>query len=115
MNKVEAIIRPESFQKLRQALLGLGVRGMTVSEVAGFGLQKGQTGVFRGSVFETQFLPKVKVELVIEESRVDAVIEAIRSSCATGKVGDGKIFVYPVEDAVRIRTGEQGLEALTGE
>ena len=114
MRKVEAIIRPESFQKLRRGLMGLGVQGLTVSEVAGFGMQKGGTGVFRGNLFEMQFLPKVKVELVLENSRVEEVIEVIRDSCATGKVGDGKIFVYQIDDAIRIRTGEQGPEAIVG-
>ena len=112
MRKIEAIIRPESFQKMREALVGQGVQGLTVSEVAGFGSHKGQTGVFRGNAFERQFQPKVKVEMVLEESRVEGVIRAIRENCLTGEVGDGKIFIYAIENAVRIRTNERGTPAI---
>ncbi|MCA0987759.1 MULTISPECIES: P-II family nitrogen regulator [Bacillales] len=111
MKKVEAIIRPESFQDLRDRLRDEGITGMTVSEVAGCGLQKKQTGLFRGSHFEVDLQPKVKVELIFEDYLLDHVVKTIRDVCSTGQVGDGKIFVYPVEDVIRIRSGEHGLTA----
>ncbi|MBF0708140.1 MULTISPECIES: P-II family nitrogen regulator [Bacillales] len=111
MKKVEAIIRPEAFQDLRDRLRDEGITGMTVSEVAGCGLQKKQTGVFRGSHFEVSLQAKIKVELVFDDDLLDHVVKHIRDICATGEVGDGKIFVYPVEDVIRIRSGEHGLTA----
>lgn len=112
MKKIEAIIRPEKFQALRDKLSEIGIGGLTVTEVAGTGKQKGQTGVFRGTTYEIKLLPKIKVEMVIEASQLDETVEAITSVCSTGNIGDGKIFVYPVEDSIRIRTGEHGKEAV---
>ncbi|SEN85248.1 nitrogen regulatory protein P-II family [Amphibacillus marinus] len=112
MKKIEAIIRPEKFQVLRDAFAEIGVAGITVTEVAGTGKQKGQTGVFRGTTFEVKVLPKIKVELVVPEAKSNEVIDLIIEKCKTEQIGDGKIFVYPVEDAIRIRTGERGREAV---
>ncbi|MCA1031009.1 P-II family nitrogen regulator [Bacillus timonensis] len=112
MKKIEAIIRPEHFQHLRSQLETIGISGLTVSEVAGCGRQKGQQGHFRGSSFEIKLVGKVKVEMIIDSNRVDEIIEIICSTCSTNSVGDGKIFVFPVEDAIRIRTGERGIEAI---
>ncbi|MEC3882347.1 P-II family nitrogen regulator [Halobacillus litoralis] len=112
MKKVEAIIRPEAFQDLRQSLDELGVKGLTVSEVAGCGQQKGQEGIFRGSRFEIKLYPKVKVEMVVENNELGAVIDVIINTCATDEVGDGKIFVSTIDEVFRIRTGETGKQAL---
>jgi len=113
MKKVEAIIRPENFQPLRDKLEEIGINGLTVSEVAGCGLQKGQQGVFRGNSFEIRLLPKVKVEMVVESEFVDEIVHAIQTTCSTNAVGDGKIFIIPVENAIRIRTGEDGVLAIS--
>ncbi|GAJ97327.1 P-II family nitrogen regulator [Geomicrobium sp. JCM 19055] len=113
MKKVEAIIRPEHFQTLRKRLEDFGVKGLTVSEVAGCGKQKGQEGVFRGNKFEVTLLPKVKIEMVIGEEQLDEIIELITECSYTGKVGDGKIFVFDVQEAIRIRTKERGVEAIS--
>ena len=112
MKKIEAIIKPFKLDELKTALHDLGVQGMTVSEVKGFGRQKGHTEVYRGAEYVVDFIPKVKVEIVINESMVDKVLEAIISSVKTGKIGDGKIFVMPVDSVCRIRTGETGEEAI---
>jgi nitrogen regulatory protein P-II 1 len=112
MTKIEAIIRPNKFDSVKAALIQLGVEGMTVSEVRGHGRQKGHTEVFRGREYDVDLLPKVKVELVLSDDAVDKAIEAIVSSAYTGKIGDGKIFLYPVADAVRIRSKERGSAAL---
>ncbi|MCA1023877.1 P-II family nitrogen regulator [Halobacillus litoralis] len=112
MKKVEAIIRPEAFQELRQQLDALGVKGLTVSEVAGCGQQKGQEGIFRGSRFEIKLYPKVKVEMVIENHELGSVVDVILEACATNEVGDGKIFVSTIDEVFRIRTGETGKQAL---
>lgn len=112
MKKVEAIIRPEHFQALRSRLDKIGINGLTVSEVAGCGKQKGQEGVFRGNRYEINLYPKVKVEMVIEDSQLQHITNIIIDTCSTGQVGDGKIFVFPVENVIRIRTGEQGKEAI---
>ncbi|MDX8364521.1 P-II family nitrogen regulator [Cytobacillus sp. IB215665] len=112
MKKVEAIFRPEHFQDLRNKLETIGVNGLTVSEVAGCGKQKGQKGVFRGSKFEITLVPKIKVEMVVENEKVDEIINIIQSICRTNSVGDGKIFIIPIENAVRIRTGETGKQAI---
>ncbi|MFD2637280.1 P-II family nitrogen regulator [Piscibacillus salipiscarius] len=112
MKKIEAIIRPEKFQDLRDTLDQKGVKGMTISEVAGCGQQKGQEGMFRGTRYEIKLYPKVKVELVVDDHEVDLLVNTILNICATGNVGDGKIFVTPVENVYRIRTGELGKEAL---
>ncbi|MGI6457326.1 MAG: P-II family nitrogen regulator [bacterium] len=112
MIKVEAIIRPHKLEELRQALEETGVRGMTVSEVRGFGRQKGHHELYRGREYTVAFQPKVKVEVAVKEELTDKVIELIRGAVNTGQVGDGKIFVYPLTDAIRIRTGERAEEAL---
>lgn len=112
MKKVEVITRPEVFKELRDNLFSIGVGGMTVTEAAGTGKQKGVEGMFRGTTFETKVLPKLKIELVVEDGKVDQVIEVIQRTCKTGSVGDGKIFIIPVEEAIRIRTGEHGKEAI---
>ncbi|MBB5150159.1 MULTISPECIES: P-II family nitrogen regulator [Ureibacillus] len=112
MKKVEVITRPEVFKELRDNLFSIGVGGMTVTEAAGTGKQKGVEGMFRGTTFEIKVLPKLKIELVVEDGKVDQVIEVIQRTCKTGSVGDGKIFIIPVEEAIRIRTGEHGKEAI---
>lgn len=112
MKLIKAIIKPFKLDDVREALSEIGVQGITVSEVKGFGRQKGHTELYRGAEYVVDFLPKVKVETVIEDDKVDAVIDAIRAAANTGKIGDGKIFVMPVEQAIRIRTGESGNEAL---
>ncbi|WP_016839419.1 P-II family nitrogen regulator [Ureibacillus thermosphaericus] len=112
MKKVEVITRPEVFKELRDNLFSIGVGGMTVTEAAGTGKQKGVEGMFRGTTFEIKVLPKLKIELVVEDGKVDQVIEVIQRTCKTGSVGDGKIFIIPVEEAIRIRTAEHGKEAI---
>ena len=112
MRIVTAIIKPFKLDEVRQALSDLGIRGITVTEVKGFGRQKGHTELYRGAEYVVDFLPKVKVEAAVEASQVELVIEAIENAARTGKIGDGKIFVTPVEQVVRIRTGETGPEAL---
>ena len=112
MKLVSAIIKPFKLDDVREALSEIGVQGITVTEVKGFGRQKGHTELYRGAEYVVDFLPKVKLEAVIDDGMVDQVIEAVSKSANTGKIGDGKIFVYPVEQAVRIRTGETGTEAL---
>lgn len=112
MKKIEAIIKPFKLDELKSALHDLGVQGMTVSEVKGFGRQKGHKEVYRGAEYVVDFIPKVKIEIVIDESMVDKTVEAIISSVKTGTIGDGKIFVLPVDSVCRIRTGETGTEAI---
>ena len=112
MKLITAIIKPFKVEEVRTSLDEIGVSGMTMTEVKGFGRQKGQTELYRGTEYKVDFLPKMKIELAVSDSEVDNVIEAIRGVANTGKVGDGKIFVYSLDDAVRIRTGEQGEEAL---
>ncbi|MCF6210991.1 Nitrogen regulatory protein P-II [hydrothermal vent metagenome] len=112
MKKIEAVIKPFKLDDVREALSEIGITGMTVTEVKGFGRQKGHTELYRGAEYVVDFLPKVKLEIVVATDRVDASIEAITSAARTGKIGDGKIFVSSVERAVRIRTGEQDNEAL---
>jgi len=109
---VMAIFKPFKLDEVRDALTGLGIQGLTVSEVKGFGRQKGQTEIYRGAEYAVSFLPKIKIEVVIEDSLVERTVDAIRKAAGTGKIGDGKIFVTPVEQAVRIRTGESGADAL---
>ncbi len=116
MKKIEAIIRPFKVEEVRDSLWASGVRGMTLVEVRGFGRQKGQTEYYRGAEYTVDFLPKVKLEVVVEDDQVDQVIETIEQIARTGRIGDGKIFVLPVDEAVRIRTGERGRSAVhTGE
>jgi nitrogen regulatory protein PII len=112
MKLVMAIFKPFKLDEVRDALTGLGIQGLTVSEVKGFGRQKGQTEIYRGAEYAVSFLPKVKIEVVVEDAQVEGVVDAVRKAAGTGKIGDGKIFVTPVEQAVRIRTGESGAEAL---
>ncbi len=112
MKKIEAVIKPFKLDDVREALSEIGITGMTVTEIKGFGRQKGHTELYRGAEYVVDFLPKVKLEIVVAADHVDACIEAITSAARTGKIGDGKIFVSPVERAVRIRTGEQDNEAL---
>lgn len=114
MKKIEAIIKPFKLEDVKEALAEVGVQGMTVVEVKGFGRQKGHTEIYRGSEYTVDFLPKVKIEIVVEGSRADAVVEAIVKAANTGKIGDGKVFVSDVAEAIRIRTGERGHEAITG-
>lgn len=112
MKKIEAIIRPFKLDEVKIALVNAGVVGMTVSEVRGFGRQKGQTERYRGSEYTVEFLQKLKIEIVIEDDQVDMVVDKIIAAARTGEIGDGKIFVYPVDQVVRIRTGEKNLEAV---
>ncbi|MCW8831185.1 MAG: P-II family nitrogen regulator [Gammaproteobacteria bacterium] len=112
MKLIKAIIKPFKLDDVREALSEIGVQGITVSEVKGFGRQKGHTELYRGAEYVVDFLPKVKVETAIADDQVEKVIEAIRGAANTGKIGDGKIFVMPIEQAIRIRTGESGDEAL---
>jgi len=112
MKNVIAIIKPFKLDAVREALSALGVQGMTVSEVKGFGRQKGQTEIYRGAEYVVNFVPKVKIEIAVEDNLADALIDAIRETAQTGNIGDGKIFVLDVSTAVRIRTGEIGVDAL---
>jgi len=112
MKKIEAIIKPFKLDDVREALSEIGVTGMTVTEVKGFGRQKGHTELYRGAEYVVDFLPKVKLEMVVKEDQLVRCIEAISKAARTGKIGDGKIFVYPVEQVIRIRTGETGPEAI---
>ncbi|MGK0288794.1 MAG: nitrogen regulatory protein P-II 1 [bacterium] len=112
MKKVEAIIKPFKLDEVKEALEKLEVFGMTVSEVKGFGHQKGHTELYRGAEYQVDFVPKIKIEMVIEDSAVEKVVDAISSAAKTGKIGDGKIFVYSIEETIRIRTGERGPSAV---
>ncbi len=112
MKKIEAIIKPFKLDEVREALSELGVSGLTVTEVKGFGRQKGHTELYRGAEYVVDFLPKIKVEVVVTADMLDAVVEAIVNVARTGKIGDGKIFVSPVEQVIRIRTGETDAEAI---
>jgi nitrogen regulatory protein P-II 1 len=112
MKKIEAIIKPFKLDEVKEALGRIGIEGLTVTEVKGFGRQKGHTELYRGAEYVVDFLPKIKLEIVITADLVEKVIEAIVGAANTGKIGDGKIFVLPLEEAVRIRTGERGAEAV---
>ena len=114
MKKIEAIIKPFKLEDVKEALSEVGVEGMTVVEVKGFGRQKGHTEIYRGSEYTVDFLPKVKIEVVVEDDRADTVVDAVVKSANTGKIGDGKVFVSEVLEAVRIRTGEKGNDAISG-
>lgn len=113
MKKVEAIIKPFKLDEVRESLSTIGVSGLTITEVKGFGRQKGHQELYRGAEYQVDFLPKVKIELVVKDELIDLVTEAIVGAANTGKIGDGKIFIYPIERAIRIRTGEEGEDALT--
>ena len=112
MKKIEAIIKPFKLDDVREALSGAGVTGLTVTEVKGFGRQKGHTELYRGAEYVVDFLPKVKIEAVVPDNLVDRCLEVITAAARTGKIGDGKIFVYPVGEVIRIRTGERGDAAI---
>ena len=112
MKKIEAIIKPFKLDEVKEALHDVGVSGITVTEARGFGRQKGHTELYRGAEYVVDFLPKVKLEVVVDDNMAERVVEAITSAAQTGRIGDGKIFVIPVETAVRIRTGERGSDAI---
>ena len=112
MKKVEIITRPFKLDEVKESLTKLGIKGMTVTEVKGFGRQRGHKEVYRGAEYQVDFMPKVKIEVVIEETLLPEVLHAVQEAARTGKVGDGKIFVFPVDDVIRIRTGESGREAI---
>jgi len=113
VKKVEAIIKPFKLEEVKEALAGVGIQGLTIAEVKGFGRQKGHKELYRGAEYVVEFLPKVKLEVVVPDDKVGQVVEAIVQSASSGRIGDGKIFVVPVEDAVRIRTGESGEVAVS--
>ncbi|UCG06876.1 MAG: P-II family nitrogen regulator [Desulfobacterales bacterium] len=112
MKKIEAIIKPFKMDDVKEALDEIGVRGMTTSEVKGYGRQKGHKEIYPGAEYAVDFIPKIKIEIVVDSDQADQVVETIRKAANTGKIGDGKIFVIPVEEAVRVRTGETGSDAI---
>jgi len=112
MKKIEAIIKPFKLDDVKEALNGIGIQGMTISDVKGYGRQKGHKEIYRGAEYVVDFIPKIKVELVIEDDRTEQVIQTIQDAANTGKIGDGKIFVLSIEEAVRVRTGERGKDAI---
>jgi nitrogen regulatory protein PII len=112
MKKIEAIIKPFKLEEVKEALAEIGVEGMTLSEVKGFGRQKGKNEIYRGTEYKADFMPKLKIELVLPDAQIAAATAAIARSAKTGKIGDGKIFIVPVEEAVRIRTGDIGEKAI---
>lgn len=112
MKKIEAIIKPFKVDEVKEALNLVGVMGLTVSEVKGYGRQRGHTELYRGAEYAIDFLPKIKIEVIIEDSMIDQVVEAIQAKAQTGRIGDGKIFVYDISEVIRIRTGEKGKKAI---
>ena len=112
MKKIEAIIQPFKLEPVKEALHNISVQGMTVTEVKGFGRQKGIREVYRGMEYQVDFLPKVKIEIIVSDDKVQAIVETIMTNAHTGRIGDGKIFVYPVSEIIRIRTGESGDDAV---
>ena len=112
MKKIEAIIKPFKLDEVKVALNDKGIKGMTVSEVKGYGRQKGHREIYRGAEYFVDFIPKVKLEIIVDDSAVEELIDTIRQAANTGKIGDGKIFVLPVEEVIRVRTGEKGSEAI---
>jgi nitrogen regulatory protein P-II 1 len=112
MKKIEAIIKPFKLDEVKEALHEVGLQGITVTEAKGFGRQKGHTELYRGAEYVVDFLPKVKIEIVMDDNMLERAIEAIQKAAYTGRIGDGKIFVYSIEDAIRIRTGERGIDAV---
>jgi nitrogen regulatory protein P-II 1 len=112
MKKIEAIIKPFKLDDVKEALNDLGVTGMTLTEVKGFGRQKGHTEIYRGAEYQVDFVPKLSISIVVDDAMVDRVVSTIAEKAGTGKIGDGKIFIVPVEEAIRIRTGERGKEAV---
>ena len=112
MKKIEAIIKPFKLDDVKEALNEIGIKGMTISEVKGYGRQKGHKEVYRGAEYVVDFIPKIKLEIIVDAAQVDQVVAKIKESAYTGKIGDGKIFVLPVEEVIRVRTGEHGKEAI---
>jgi len=112
MRKIEAIIKPFKLDDVKEALSNIGIKGMTLSEVKGYGRQKGHKEVYRGAEYQVDFIPKIKLELVVDEQQVDEIVDCIRQAAMTGKIGDGKIFVLPIEEVIRVRTGEKGNSAI---
>ena len=112
MKKLEAIIKPFKLDEVKEALHEVGIQGLTITEAKGFGRQKGHTELYRGAEYVVDFLPKVKIEVIIEDDLVEKSVEAIKNAAATGRIGDGKIFISPIEDVIRIRTGERGSDAI---
>jgi len=112
MKKIEAIIKPHKLEEVKEGLVGINVTGMTISEVKGFGRQKGHTEIYRGAEYRVDFIPKIKLELVVDDSQVTEVVDLIKDKVNTGKIGDGKIFITSLEETIRIRTGETGIDAL---
>jgi nitrogen regulatory protein P-II 1 len=112
MKKIEAIIKPFKLDDVKEALNNIGIKGMTISEVKGYGRQKGHKEIYRGAEYIVDFIPKAKLEIIVEADQVDEIVEHIREAANTGKIGDGKIFVLPVEEVIRVRTGEKGKEAI---
>jgi nitrogen regulatory protein P-II 1 len=112
MKKIEAIIKPHKLDEVKEALAQVGIQGMTITEVRGFGRQKGHTELYRGAEYTVTFVPKVKIEVLTTDAKASQVVEAVKTAARTGQIGDGKIFVIPVEEALRIRTGERGEEAI---
>ncbi|MBT8340966.1 MAG: P-II family nitrogen regulator [Desulfatitalea sp.] len=112
MKKIEAIIKPFKLDDVKEALNEIGIQGMTISEVKGYGRQKGHKEIYRGAEYVVDFIPKIKLEIIVEADQADKVVETIKSAAHTGKLGDGKIFIYPLEQAVRVRTGETGEDAI---
>ena len=112
MRRIEAIVKPFKLDEVKEALTTIGVRGMTISEVKGFGRQKGHTELYRGAEYAVDFLPKMKIDLLVDEAKAEEVVDVIVQAARTGHIGDGKIFVEPIEEVIRIRTGERGEDAL---
>ena len=112
MKMIVAIIKPAKLEEVKEALDAIGIQGMTISDVKGYGRQKGHTEIYRGAEYEVHFIPKIRIETVIDSDRTDEVVEKIRQIANTGKIGDGKIFVIPIEEAIRVRTGEKGMDAV---
>ncbi len=112
MKKIEDIIKPFKLDDVKEALNEIGIQGMTISEVKGYGRQKGHKEIYRGAEYVVDFIPKIKIEIIVEASRADEVVDKIREAANTGKIGDGKIFVFSVEQAIRVRTGEKGKDAI---
>jgi nitrogen regulatory protein P-II 1 len=112
MKKIEAIVKPFKLDDVKEALNEIGIQGMTISEVKGYGRQKGHKEIYRGAEYVVDFIPKVKIEIIVDSDRADKVVEAIQKAANTGKIGDGKIFVFAVEEVIRVRTGEKGKDAI---
>jgi nitrogen regulatory protein P-II 1 len=112
MKKIEAIVKPFKLDDVKEALNEIGIQGMTISEVKGYGRQKGHKEIYRGAEYVVDFIPKVKIEIIVDSERADQVVEAIQKAAYTGKIGDGKIFVFSIEEVIRVRTGEKGKDAI---